>query len=207
MLTVGTPIFLLVPDSSKKRILRPGKIVESAQGLLVAHSEDNLSIQEGCEVIVFFNAGGKFMQQAALVVAPDQQPAPPAQPPALTFKFIGEAVSAEKRQLYRVSVPLANIRARIGTELACHIVDISPEGCAAITKQRYVIGSTIQIHFIHEGESVLAQARVQTMKTLSEGTYRYGFHIGDKISPARRALNAISMMVQRQQLRRLAGAA
>jgi hypothetical protein len=207
MLTVGTLIFLLTPDSSKKRILKPGKVIESANGTIIVQMDEAITLEDGCEVIAFFKTGNKFVQQGAVVLtAPEQNALPPGGSP-IAFKLIGEAISAEKRQLYRVSVPLSNIRARIGTELACQIVDISPEGCAAITRQKYVIGSTVQIHFIHEGESVLAQARVQTCKTLSDGSYRYGFYIGDKISPARRALNAISMMVQRRQLKRLAGAA
>ena len=207
MLTVGTLIFLLTPDSTKKRILKPGKVIESVKGVIIAQMDETLALEDGCEVVAFFKVGNKFMQQGAVLLTPADQAELPPGSPKIAFRLIGEAISAEKRQLYRVSVPLANIRARIGTELACQIVDISPEGCAAITRQKYVLGSTVQIHFIHEGESVLAQARVQTFKTLSDGSYRYGFHIGDKISPARRALNAIGMLVQRQQLKRMAGAA
>jgi hypothetical protein len=151
------------------------------------------------------------MQQGGVVVAQDETGTGPAEQmggdAGVAFKLVGEAVSAEQRQLYRVSVPLADIRARVGTELNCHVVDISPEGFAAITRQQYVIGATVQIHFIYQGETVLAQARVQTARPTNDGRYRYGFFIGDRISPARRALSQISMAVQRQQLRRLAGAA
>jgi hypothetical protein len=210
MLAIGTPIFLLVPDSTKKRILHPGKVIETMEGVWIAQLDETLSLPVGTEVVAFHTVGTKFMQQVGIVVVqnePGQQAQSPVEDLRVTFKLVGEAVSAEQRQLYRVSVALANIRARIGAELDCHIVDISPEGCGAITRQQYVVGSSVQIHFIYQAETVLAQARVQTVRPLGDGRYRYGFRIGDKISPARRALTAISMAVQRQQLRRMSGAA
>lgn len=126
---------------------------------------------------------------------------------AVALKLVGEPASAEQRQIYRVSVPTADIRARIDREVNCHVVDVSSEGFAAVTRQEYKIGSTVKASFNFEGNDVQADARVQTMKRRSDGKYRYGFFVAEKKSPARKALAAISIAMQRQQLKRLAGAA
>jgi hypothetical protein len=220
MLSLGTPIFLLVPDWSNKRILHPGEVIECRPGVFVSKLDESLSLPDGTDVMAFFHsADGRFMKQNAVVVVPNEtrdhngKTAPktpaeiPLKSPLVVFRLLGEVMSAQKRKLYRVSVRQSNIRARIDTESNCHIVDISPEGCAAVTAQAYKIGSMVRIHFIFEGETVLAHGRVQTMRILGEGSYRHGFLIGDKISPARKALTALTMAVQRRQLRRLAGAA
>jgi hypothetical protein len=207
MLPVASPLFLLVPDSSKKRVLHPGRITAFVEGVYIAQMDEPLLLAEGAEVIAFHTMGAKFMQQGACVVAQSAEEEPPAAICSVAFKLVGEAISAEQRQIYRVSMPLANIKARIGKEVNCHIVDISSEGCAAMTRQEHKIGSTVPINFVYEGQSVVADARVQTAKAMGDGRYRYGFFIADKKSPARKALTAICMLVQRQQLKRLSGAA
>jgi hypothetical protein len=222
MVAVGTPVFLLLPDASIKRVLHPGKVIQFTEGIYVAQFGGLPLPAEGTEVVAFYTKGNKFVQHRAIVTGrPEigectggcagectgESADRDGEPVKLAFRLIGEAISAEQRQIYRVTLPLANIKARIGNETDCHIVDISQEGCAAIARQEYKLGSAVKISFSYEGHEVSADARVQTVKTHGNGKYRYGLLIPDKKSPARKALLAISMAVQRQQLKRMAGAA
>jgi hypothetical protein len=228
MPSVGNSLFLLLPESAQKRVLHPGKVVELQSAAIVCEFQRKLDLPPGTEILVFFSGtNGRFMQQGALVIAPEtspetsaapaieKQPAAAEQPatapapcnPTVTFELVGEAVSAEKRQTYRVSIPLANIKGQVGSEADCHVVDVSPLGCAVVTRREYKIGSTVQVQFACEGHSVAAEMRVQTMKPTPEGRFRYGFFVAEKTSPARKTLMAMSMSIQRQQLKRMSGAA
>jgi hypothetical protein len=84
---------------------------------------------------------------------------------------------------------------------------VSSEGFAAITRREYAIGSTIRVEFSFQAQTVCTNARVQTLKLRPDGKFRYGFYVAEKGSPARKALSAISLAVQRQQLKRLSGTA
>jgi len=202
MLAVGTPLFLLVPDSSKTRVLHPGKVVGFDGGIFVVQLDEPMPLAEGTDVVAFACVRNKFLQQGAIVGAQGDA----AIENGLTLTLVGEAVSAESRQTYRVSVAVANFKAAIGKETDCQVVDVSPEGFAAIAKAEHRIGSNVQVNFSVEGQTVSAAARVQTVKTRDDGKFRYGFLIAQKGTPARKALQAISAAIQRQQLKRLSAA-
>jgi hypothetical protein len=203
MLANGTPLFLLVPDSGKKRILHPGKVIGLTDGVFLAQFDNKLTLEEGTEVVAFHTERNKFLQQGAQIVTQTQ----PTEYPGVAFRLTGEPTSAEQRQIYRVSTTLADITARIGKEANCQIVDVSSEGCAAVTRNEYAIGSAVSVSFTYDCHNVSADARVQTVKVLSPGSYRYGFYVPDKKSPARKALTAIVTAVQREQLKRISRAA
>ena len=203
MLAVGTPLFLLVPDSSKTRVLHSGKVVGLDGGIFVVQLDEPMPLAEGTDVVAFACVRNKFMQQGAVVVGAQGDAAIEN---GLTLTLVGEAVSAESRQTYRVSVAVANFKAAIGKETDCQVVDVSPEGFAAIAKAEHRIGSNVQVNFSVEGQTVSAAARVQTVKTRDDGKFRYGFLIAQKGTPARKALQAISAAIQRQQLKRLSAA-
>jgi hypothetical protein len=203
MFLVGTPLFLLVPDSSRKRILHPGKVVRCEEGAIIAQIEEAMTVAEGMEVVVFCSVRGKFMQQGATVIAQGE----PAIKGGFAFKLVGEAVSAESRQTYRVSVAVANVKAQIGKEKDCLIVDVSPEGFAVITRSEDTLGSSVQVNFCYEGQTVSTPARVQTVQTRADGKFHCGLLVIEKGSSARKALAQISGAMQRQQLKRLSAAA
>jgi hypothetical protein len=114
MVSVGAPVFLLVPGSShKKRVLVPGTVNSVNGGVVTASFEQEPpTLEGGADVVIFYNRATKFMQQGAKIV-PSEGAAAQA---TLAFQFVGEAVSAEQRQIYRVCTPLAGIKARVGPE-------------------------------------------------------------------------------------------
>ncbi len=126
---------------------------------------------------------------------------------AYVFKRSSEAVSAEQRQTFRVSVALSDIRAQIGNQKSCHIIDFSPEGFAAIASPGFSLGSMQKIHLTYDKQTITADARVQTIKVMPTGKVRYGFLVPNSNPTARNTLQKISITFQRTQLKRLAGAA
>lgn len=203
MLAAGTEMFLLIPDDSNGRILHPGKVIESDATSFVAEFDTAISPAIGSDVNTYGEVRSKFFQQGATVTEIRQ-----ATPKAIVaFARAGDPVSAENRQTFRVSVISANIIAKVGKEKNCPVVDVSPEGFGVIAKAEFKVGILVPVEFQHAGNVVSAPARVQTIKPRPDGKFRYGFLAPDKKSEARRSLQQITSLMQRIQLRRLAGAA
>jgi hypothetical protein len=204
MLANETQIYLLIPSSGKEKTLYPAKITGREAGTILAKFDEPLGLSPGLEIVIFFHTdAGKFVQQGAQIVASPET----AQSSDFAFKTTSEPISAERRQIYRVSTALCHITATIGQEKNCQVVDVSSEGCAVVTGQELAIGSTVKITFGGQAPAVCADARVQTVKQLSPTRFRYGLYVPDKKSPARKALAAVAMEVQREQLKRISGAA
>jgi hypothetical protein len=192
-------LFLLIPGKSKTRTLHPGKVIELDGSTYTAAFETCLTIDAGTEVVVYAEVNGKFFQQGAKVILVRQ-----SEPTAIVaFTQVGEPVSAESRQTYRVSTVTSGICAKVDRERDCPLVDVSPEGFAIITAREYAIGSMANVEFSHETMKISTAARVQTVKALPGGKFRHGFLAGEKKSPARKSLEQISIAMQRQQLRRM----
>ena len=202
MLLVGNPVFLLIPSPSKKRVLHPGIVIESDSTHFVGQFEDAISPPLDSDVNAFCEVNGKFFQQGAAVS--ELRPGPGN---VTAFHRVGEIVSAESRQTYRVSVASADFVARIGKRSPCAVIDISPEGFAAIVCDRLNLGSIVQVKLEAEGQTLDTPARIQTLKELPSGEFRYGFLVPQKNIAARKALQIISAQMQRLQLKRLRGAA
>ncbi len=206
MLGVGTATFLLIPNGSNKRVLYPGKVVESEAIQFAAEFDEAINSKlpvVGAEVIAYGELRGKFYQQGAIIFeirASDARP-------VIVFDRVGDAVSAEQRQTFRVSVALSGIVANIGDERNCQVVDLSPEGLGVVSGRELKLGSLIPVSMMVEGQPIANAARVQTAIKRPDGKFRYGLLIPDKKSPARKALERASSSFQRQQLRRLSGAA
>ncbi|MBV8780974.1 MAG: PilZ domain-containing protein [Phycisphaerae bacterium] len=196
-------MMLLLPSNSNRRVLHPGLVLESDDKRVVCQFEEPIAPVEGSDVIAFGLVKEKFFQQSVRV----KSYLPSNGSPIIEFQRTGDPVSAEQRQTYRASVTIANIRAKVGNEPNCLIVDISGEGFGAIATAEYKLGSVVQVLFSVEDQTVNTAVRVQTARQRADGKYRYGFLVAEKNNPARKALNLISLMMQRRQLKRLSGAA
>jgi hypothetical protein len=217
MFSLGVPVFAWAPGRSKQRVLNPGKVVEIAEGgqVVTAKFEDELNLDPEESVQLFVEFRGKFFQQGATTIGKPNTECPPdacasreTQPNTFDFRRVGEPVSAESRCSYRVSVVSAGIEAVIGPKKSrCPVVDVSPEGFAVILPAAPTIGTNLPVNWSVDGTTVDGTARVQTIKQLKNGTFRVGLLMPEKKSPARRALEKLSITLQRMQLKRLAGAA
>jgi hypothetical protein len=203
MLALGQGMFLLVPTGSQKRELHPGKVVESTRESFTIELEKPLDLVVGLETLAFCDVRGKFFQQGATLteIRTDSE--------GITYAFnrSTEPVSAENRQTFRVSVAVSDIFAEIGKQKKCHVADFSPEGLAAIASPGFELGSVQKISLAYEQFNIEADARVQTIKVLSNGKVRYGLLIPKSNIAGRSTLQNISASFQRTQLKRLAGAA
>ena len=197
------PCFLLVATPSNKRLLKAGRVLEVGANNVVIEFEDLLLPPIESDVTLLANVRGKFHQQAAKVIAHR----PEASRPTAEFKTIGEAISAEQRGSYRISVISAEIHARVGRLTQCPVADISPEGLSVICSHKLEIGTGVEVEFMAEGVIVSGAFRVQSVKPLSPSKNRYGLFAPDKHSDTRRSLEKLSGIMQRFQLKRLSGAA
>ena len=126
----------------------------------------------------------------------------------IAFRRMGESVSAESRQTYRVSLAAADFVARVDKETGCQVLDISPEGFAAITSRKLYLGSMVQIKVTGEGESFESPVRAETLQERpKDGKFRYGFLVPRHNIPARTTMQKVSATMQRLQLKRLSGVA
>jgi hypothetical protein len=220
MLSVNRPCFLLIPNERNERILQRGIVVQLNGNDAVIQFEKPVGLKAGDETTLAAEVRGKFLQQGVNVVAMGaaaERPttgstAPPALPSPgcmISVTCVGEPVSAEKRGSFRVSVAAAagDITARVGKQKDCHLADVSPEGCGIVCPESLTVGQTVNVAFTFQGITVEAPMRVQTARQLRNGRVRVGLFVPDKTSPARRALEKLSMLMQRLQLQRLAGAA
>jgi len=204
MLTTETGLFLRIPDESDERVLHPAKIVDVQDGIYTAQLEEaDLPLTAGQTVLVYYEIEQKFMQQAARIDAVMQ-----AEPEAIVgFETIGEPMSAEERQWYRVSTIMADLSAKIDSEESCPVQDVSTVGFAVLARERYLVGTVVTASVHHAGKHYTGSATVQSVREMGDGSIRYGLACaGDKQGGAELSscLHTITMAIQRQQLRRRA---
>ena len=200
---ITKPCFLLVATPSNKRLLKAGHVLELGSDNVVIEFEDLLLPPVEADTTLLAHVRGKFFQQAAKVLSHR----PDAAKPTAEFQLIGEAVSAEQRGSYRISVINAEIHARVGRLTQCPVADVSPEGLSVICGQQLDIGSSVEVEFMAEGVIISGTFRVQSVKPLSPSRSRYGLFAPDKHGETRRSLEKLSGIMQRYQLKRLSGAA
>jgi hypothetical protein len=201
MLAVGNAVYLLIPSPTKKRVLHPGKVVESTATDFVAEFEESIAPPLNGDVNAYCEVRGKFFQQGAIATEIRTN-----NPCVIAFQRNGEPVSAESRQTFRVSLVTSEFTADIEKESGCQVVDISPEGFAAMSRKKLGLGSIVKIRLTGEGKTFEATARVQTVQERG-GKFRYGFLVPKSNGPTRKAMQQISAEMQRLQLKRLRAAA
>lgn len=203
MFSAGSMMYLWVPEGSAERVLHPGKVLRTDIETFVGEFEEPLAPRVGTEAYAYCEFRGRFMQQAVSVI--DLRPDQPQ--PAISFRRLGAPISVTKRSTYRVSVAALNLRARIGCESKCAVVDLSPEGLGVVTRKEHELGALEEVELIYDGQVLVGQARVQAVRLRPDGRYRYGFFALEVNGRMRRVLERLSASVQRMQLRNLARSA
>ena len=156
--------------------------------------------------MIYFEQRRQFMQQPARVEALLEGETGPV----AAVKTIGEAVSAESRQCYRVSTILSDLTATFDGVEGCSLRDVSVTGFAVISSKRYKTGQVLDAELRFEGKRYTGKTSIQSVTEMPEGLVRYGVNcVKSAASPTAicKGVQQISMSVQRQQLNRLAGGA
>lgn len=206
MIKAGTDVHFRDPAVATNRVLYHA-VVDAAEedGAWVAtFSAGVQGIEAEQDVLIYYEIKREFMQQPVRVRSLEETDTGKR----VVFETLGDAVSAESRQHYRVSTITANLDAEIGDESPCKVVDISSSGFAAVAAARYRIGETVEVVIDLEDQHCAGKASVQSMRDKPGGKYRYGFLSGtaEDGGSFQAALNSLSLEIQRLQLRRLSGA-
>lgn len=207
MFNAGTEVFLLLPTQTKERILQPGIVTDRTAEGFVAELQSAQPPEIGATLLAHCEVNRKFMQQGATVTAVlASEPRP-----VVAFTLTGEAISADSRASFRVSLAAANLPATIDKDTNCQLLDVSATGFGVFSRSALQPGQTVTATIAYGGQSFSGAARVQSIRETAPGTYRYGLHAieakpGAAKNPLQKGLVQISAQVQRDQLRRRAGA-
>lgn len=128
--------------------------------------------------------------------------------PVFVIEPVGDPISAESRQSYRVSTISAGIQARMGGEAGLQVQDLSATGFALLADKKYKIGQTVEVAIQYGEEACHGKASIQSFRELESGRLRYGVRAIEEDPHAQmflRTLQRISLAVQREQLARSGG--
>lgn len=215
--------YLFVRDNRKTggEELVPGRILWTDAALVAAQFEAaRINSESESDVLMFFHLNGTFVQQAASIsgvteltpvnVASEGESEKmdvrsASEKVIVALERRGEPVSAENRECFRLRNPSLDIDVNINGDANCALTDISQTGMAVICGTRYERGTILETYVHYEGLTVEGPARIQSVKELRTGRFRYGL-LGIERSMQRNCAS-LAMAVQRKQLRRLAGRA
>ena len=202
MWTNGSDFFIEFPGSSSGRILHAGTVIGMQESSVLVQPKASLALEPGQDIRIFFERDREFMQQPARVEASLEDECL-----TLAIQPLGEAVSAESREYYRVSTVFADLSIDFGGE-TCQLTDISALGFSVLSQDQHARGDIVSATISHEGTSYRGEAQVQSVTDLG-GTQRYGLVCASEKSSGatlQKGLQKVSMDVQRSQLKRRARA-
>lgn len=202
----GTGFFIQIPDESNQRVLHSVVVQGFEENSYTAELQDvEMLLECSQDIFVYYEHKNEFMRQPACVDIIADTPSGRT----FAFKFTGDAVSAERRQCYRVSTVMANVTAVFGDEKGCAVVDVSATGFALIAAKQYkasvIIATTVQF----ENEKLNGQVRIESVRELNDDQFRYGLHClksNTNDEMLLKGLQQISASVQRQHLLRMSRA-
>jgi len=209
MQAIGQTIFVQFPGNTNKRILHPCIVtqINGTDSVTVLPEDPEISLDLEQDFMVYFERKREFLQQPAKVEALLEIESGTV----AALKMIGEPVSAESRQCYRVSTLFCELFTTFGGEDNCSLRDVSVSGFAvACENTSYTIGQVLDAELSFEGKSFSGRVSIQSIAQLPEGKTRYGVNCvkeGNGPTTLLQGVKVISMAVQRQQLSRLAGGA
>lgn len=220
MLKVGNDVLFQEPTVSTRRLRRSVVIAVGEDSLSIRFVGEPFPFAVDQDVLMYFMGKREFMQQVGKIreieatASPADESAPPVKEPTskegpvFVIEPVGDPISAEAREHYRVSTISAGIEARMGQEGNLQVQDLSATGFAVLADQQYTIGQVLEVSIRHGEEACHGLVSVQSFRELSSGRLRYGLRAIEKDPHARAfvaTLQRISLAVQREQIRRCGG--
>ncbi len=202
MIKPGATIFFRDPKIENERVLVPSTLLAVEDEILVTQLAPTERFETGQEITVFYEVKREFMQQPVQIDGLE----PGEEGPVARYFALGDPVSAESRQHYRVTTITAELRATIGSDTGCPVQDVSATGFSAVVPTRYAQGERVSVSIRHGEILCEGEAVVQSVCERADG-FRYGFlSAGTAGGALQEQLNQVSLAVQREQLQRLSGA-
>lgn len=205
MLSVGDGFYVQVSDGKCAGVLHPASLLgEFDDGFEGALEEAQFRLIPDQRLVLFYEIDSVFLKQAARVVAVVKNEGKP------TFRFLtlGEPLSAERRQLFRVSAVMSDMTVALGEEANCPLLDVNAAGFSAIARPGRTFGDTITASLPFKKSIHTGTVLIQSVRDLGGGRIRYGLSRADDRgtkSGLRRILQQVTMSVQRAHLKRMAG--
>lgn len=199
------PIHLEISGLERERRLHSGQLLEvsDADGYRVRFEQADLDIQPGDVLQIYFDWDRSFTKQLVHAVALDGE----HRELCLDLRPVGEPVSAESRECYRVSANSARVLAHLGESTACEVVDVSASGFSVYTREEYQPGHALRATLLHEGAAIEGFVRVRNVRRTRGGRMRCGVSCIEESngsSSLSRALTRLNLSLQRAQLARRA---
>jgi hypothetical protein len=206
MIKTGQDILFQEPSCDARRLRRSTVVDAGGDAISIRFVAEPFSFEVGQEVLMYFNVKREFMQQLASVLEVVEDEA--SEGPIFVLEPIGDPISAESREHYRVSTLSAGLDARVGNEQSLPVQDLSATGLAVLSAREYSLGERVEIEIAHEDEHCHGLASVQSVRVFGPGRIRYGLRAIEEdphTSCFLDVLQRISLAVQRQQLQRSGG--
>lgn len=202
------------------RPLVPGRILWRLEPYIALELEwDRVgSIPEDATLHLLFEQKQKFVCQktslqgildrpAAELPSPDQTVSmdleAASQRMVIVLEVQGNPETADNRACYRVRTTTSAIQIRFADRNDCDLMDISQTGFGIISDQQLAEGTVVQACLPGDGCEVTGAVRVQSVRQLRSGRFRYGVTC---LEPAaQKACVDLTMSLQRERLKRLAG--
>jgi hypothetical protein len=205
VLRPNTDVFFVLTAGGKRRVLHPARVLTVRDAACSASLPcPLLNLKPEQELLLYYTNKGEFSQQPirinAIMEGRDSN--------VIGFTTIGEPVSAQSRECFRVTAAIAGLTATIDDHPGCPLVDVSATGFSVICSAAYTIGQNVPVTMRHEGRVFTGLATVQSARAIKPGRIRYGMFCGGRkaMGDLESGLAQISASLQRAQLRRIAGA-
>ncbi len=207
MLKEGSPVYLGLDDPSGGRVLHPGIIAEIVQDRCTIEFENSeLPIRTGDGCLIYYHEFQEFVQRPVKVE--EQSEIGPLS--RVVMKFIGNSISADSRQEYRVSAINAGLTVTLGTEEGCTIQEISMSGLGLVSDRKYSTGQILNVTLHFEDEDFSGRMVIEWIRQLGGDRTQYGLcglFDAERSDTLRIGLMRFTRAVQRQNLQRVSGAA
>ena len=161
-----------------------------------------LNVEEKMDTFIYYNIGREFIKQGARI----ESVICAESGVTVSLETTSDPVSAENRQTFRVSTIMGNVTATFGSEDDCSVVDLSAQGFALYSKEKYVVGNRIATVLHYEREKLKGTVGIVSIDERRKGYLRYGVLCinDDKGDNLERKLPRVSTAVERRQLARRA---
>lgn len=212
------PSFVHFCSHDNERILRPIELLDQSSPTWISRlvEDERAPYHEG-EVIVYYQRRREFLKQVARLRSTDEWIAAHTQADEaainpeqlLALELVGEPMSAESRGCYRTSTLFASLEIDFDSQDRRQLLDISATGFAVQSGKERQIGDVVDVALTTSRGRFRGASSVQSVKPLNNDQWRLGVNCIDQ-DPRNRLLQeltTLSMQVQRDQLRRLSGAA
>lgn len=201
----GSDILFKEPTCKTRRLRRSVVTEASGDTFSIRFVVEAFEFQLDQEVLMYFSGESEFMQQIGRIQEIIEREEGSDEGPTFVVEPVGDPMSAESRQTYRVSTISADLEARLEDDENLSVQDISAVGFAVLAGKEYSLGQILEVGISYQDNRCRGQASVQSIRSFGPHRIRYGLraveddsHSGEFLQ----VLQRISLAVQREQLQR-----